>query len=100
MSHLSGVVYRDANENGLYDAGEGDNAAVTVTDTSGTVDTVYSDETGYFTFPCELGDYAVSVQTADGGAVQPQAVTVSGDRVQIFVSVPALPEEGDDADNM
>lgn len=100
VSHLSGVVYRDVNENGLYDAGEGDNAAVTVTDTAGTVDTVYSDETGYFTFPCESGDYAISVQTADGGAVQPQAVTVSGDRVQIFVSVPALPEEGDDADNM
>jgi len=100
VPRLSGVVYRDINENGLYDAGEGDQAAVTVADMTGTTDTVYSDETGYFTFPCEVGDYLLSVQTADGSALQSLDVTVSGDSVQIFVSVHALPDEGDDAGNM
>jgi len=91
---LGGVVYGDENENGLYDAGEGVEAAVAVRNMAGTDEvTVYAGRTGYFSLPCGPGMYRLSALLEDG-RVLTRDVAIEADSVLLFIG--ALPVRDDD----
>ncbi|PIE79530.1 MAG: hypothetical protein CSA11_11800 [Chloroflexi bacterium] len=66
MGTASGVVFLDANTNGVADAGEGiANVDVVVTHISGTAITVSTDANGNWSTPVRVGDVNVAVDIAD-----------------------------------
>ncbi len=63
---VAGVVFLDANNNGVADNGEGiANVDVVVTDSSGTPITVTTDASGAWSTPVRVGQVEVEVNTAD-----------------------------------
>ncbi len=86
-AYLTGVVFNDANHNGLYDIGEGLGA---VTITVGGVGSVTDFDTGGYSIPLNPGTYTV---TASGGALLApvtQTVTVGTQNVRLNFSPPAV----------
>ncbi len=66
MGTATGVVFLDANANGVADAGEGiANIDVVVTDSSGTPITVVTDGNGHWSTPVRAGDVNIVVDTTD-----------------------------------
>ncbi len=77
---LTGVVYADGNDNGLYDAGEGaQNFAVKIEsqETNEQIKIVFSGETGFYSAYLYPGKYEVSVSsTRTGKEINSQQVAV------------------------
>lgn len=76
---LAGVVYRDGNGNGRYDAGEGTGATVTVAgpvNRTDVLDPIAS--AGVYTNPLPPGTYTVSAVAADGTPLGSRTVAVAG----------------------
>ena len=92
VRYITGVVYRDKNENGFYDIGEG-LAGVTVKPSRGTYYAVSSTSGGYaipFT-----GGGSVTVTATEGGLATPVVKTVDFNSENIKVDIiPALQSPG------
>ena len=91
---LSGVTYVDENGNGLYDAGEGAPAAVTVNGPDEMIYSLRSGGTGYFFLPLgdAAGQYGITALMEDGREFA-QSVVIGEESVQVFIGAPS-PEEG------
>ena len=95
---ITGVAYRDANSNGIYDSGEGI-GSVTITTNNGTWYAVTSSSGGYaIPVPANSGTYTVTaVSTSAGNTFSRTAtVTVAGDNVKLdfALAAPIAPGSG------
>jgi hypothetical protein len=83
---LSGIVYEDANENGVQDSGESGNANATITLNTGA--TATTDSTGVYTFTnIAEGSYTATLTVPSGytsTTTNPASVAISGDTTQNF----------------
>ena len=85
---LLGVVFKDANDNGIYDAGEGISGA-TVTPDNGTWDAVTSESGGY-AMP-DTGSGSMNVTFSGGGLSEPVTLSVqrTGSNVKLDLVLPS-----------
>ena len=86
---LMGVTYVDENDNGLYDAGEGAPAVVTVNGPDDMIFSLHSDGTGYFSMPLDdkPGEYVIIALMADGRAFT-RSVEIDGTSRAVFIGAP------------
>jgi len=66
-SFVNGVVYEDSNGNGLQDAGEPGiaNVAVTITDSTSSIQTLYTNSNGEYNTAVAAGDVLVDIEQSD-----------------------------------
>lgn len=79
-AYVTGVVYRDLNANGRYDAGEG-LGGVTVAANNGTSVTTF--QTGGYSLPLAAGTYTVSAAGGGLASTVSQTVTVGTNNVRV-----------------
>ena len=88
---ISGVTYVDKNGNGLYDAGEGALAALTVRGPDEVIYSLRSGGTGYFSLPLEdqAGQYDITALMEDGREFT-RRVVIGDKSAQVFIGAPSL----------
>jgi len=89
---ISGVTYVDKNGNGLYDAGEGAPAAITVRGPDEMTYSLRSGGTGYFSLPLEgsqAGQYDITALMEDGREFS-RRVVIGDKSAQVFIGAPSL----------
>lgn len=88
---ISGVTYVDKNGNGLYDAGEGAPAALTVRGPDEVIYSLRSGGTGYFSLPLEdqAGQYDITALMEDGREFT-RRVVIGDKSAQVFIGAPSL----------